>query len=696
MSAVSAARPSAPLRWLRWALLVAMLVVVVAVAGLFYLGRSARPRAGSAPGGGAGADADQQAPTPRDAVVVSQGFEYEQQVEGKPVFRIRGDSMTTDRGGKVELEGVGLELYREGEPFTMSSRRAVYDRESGEAQLEGDVHLAGSKLWELEAERLDLVDGGKTVVSGKGGKERVRFRRGRELAGSAGAMRFTLDDERLELSQGVRVAGREEDEGKRMVLEARRVSWQRDGRTIEAEAEDKESDKDRDKDRGKDRGKDRDKAGEENKVELVWGRSRLRAERISALLLADESGIETARATGKVTGVLVPERGNRLEFDGERCDVAIDAASSEPSRVALAGGPAAPARLEWKHEAATRTLVAPEVEVDLVAGVPSTALATGGVRLDELVRGRPRRIVASTRLDARFDTAGELDSADLDGAVEIEDGEQSASGESAKLTAGGERIVLTGSPARSRSPRGELEAPHLLFEQDKGRLSAEGGVRARFESESSPLASSEASTAREPVRVEAKSGAFLQDPKGFVFEGQVQAVQGSSLLFADRLAGDEATGTTTATGKVRTIWIDAPAQTAARGAKRAGTAPKAPQTVATAESLEYKRAQGEMRYAGDVLVRQEPRELRASEVTVKLSEAKRAERMHARGAVAVVDGASGRTVSGDEADYDLAAKSALVTGEPVTIKDRDGNVLKGKRALFDLESGDAKLLSGDS
>jgi lipopolysaccharide export system protein LptA len=666
MSAVSAARPSAPLRWLRRALLVAMLVVLAAVAGLFYLGRSARPRATAAPGDGAAAEAAGQTPTPRDAVVVSQGFEYEQQVEGKPVFRIRGDRMTTDRGGKVELEGVGLELYREGEPFTMSSRRAVYDRESGEAQLEGNVHLAGSRQWELEATRLDLIDGGKTVVSGEG-RERVRFRRGRELTGNAGAMRFTIDDERLELTNGVRVTGREEDEGKKMGLVARRAVWQRDDQTIETEGE----------------------------VELTWGRSRLHAEQLTARLLADESGLESASATGKVRGVLLPERGNRLEFEGDRCDVAVDPGSAEPSRVELAGSAASPARLEWKHEGATRTLVAPEVDVVLAAGVPSSALASGGVRLDERVRGRPRRVVSGTRLDARFDAAGELDSADLDGAVELEEGEQSATGDSARVTGGGARVVLTGAPARSKSPRGELEAPRLLFERDEGRLSAEGGVRARFEPESSPLASADAS-AREPVHVEAKSGAFLQDPKGFVFEGQVQAVQGSSLLFADRLAGDEAKGSTTATGKVRTIWVDAPAGAAARGAKRAGGGAKAPQTVATAESLEYKRAQGEIRYAGDVLVRQEPRELRASEVTVKLSDAKRAERMHARGAVVVVDGVTGRTVSGDEADYDLDAESALVTGEPVTIKDKDGNLLRGQRALFDLESGDAKLLSGDS
>jgi len=303
--------------------------------------------------------------------------------------------------------------------------------------------------------------------------------------------------------------------------------------------------------------------------------------------------------------------------------------------------------------------------------------------------------VRGTRLDARFDAAGELESADLDGEVSIEDGDQTATGDTAKLTAGGQHVVLSGSPARTRSPKGELEAPRLLFDQAAGKVNAEGGVRARFESESSPLPSSESSSKREPVRVEAKSGAFLQKSKGFVFEGQVQAIQGSSLLFADRLEGDEASGTTTATGKVRTIWSDKPASPAGSGGKSAKAASAAPQTVATAESLIYQRSEGRLRYAGDVLIRQEPREIRASEVIVELSEDRRAERLHARGAVAIVDGVSGRRVSGDEADYDLESKAAIVTGAPVTIKDKEGNVLRGKRALFDLESGDAKLLSGE-
>ena len=645
-----------------------MLLVVSAVAGLFYLGRTARPRGRAdrppppAPPAAVAGEAQRQ-PSPRDAVVVTEGFEYEQQVEGKPVFRIRGDRMTTDRGGKVELEGVGLELYRSGEPFTMRSKRAVYDRATGEAQLVGDVELE-AHAWRVMSERFDLIDGGKTVVSGRG-EDRVRFRRTDEIAGNAQALRFTIDDERLELTGGVQASGREEGEGKRMSIEAQRLTWERDSRAIQGEGE----------------------------VHLAWGRSQLRADRLDAVLRVDESGVESAEATGKVQGELVPEKGNRIELAGDYCRTLFDSAGDAPSVVVLRGDrDENAARVDWRNEGSRRWIVSPRIELRLADGTPTSASASNGAQLEEEFRGTKRRVKGRS-LEAAFDAEGALASADLEGGVELSDGELTASGTVAKLIEGGERATLDGKPARATSPRGELIAPKIVYRRSTGEMSASGGVRARFEPEQSPLpASGEGGASREPVHVEAKSGTFLQASRGFRFEGQVQAVQGTSLLFADRLEGDEKSGTTTASGNVRTIWRDAPAG----DAKPAKGAPKPPETIATSESLTYRRDEGFLRYAGDVDVRQAPREIKASEVVVHLSEDRRAERLHAKGAVVLRDGSTGQTVKGDEAEYDLSAKSAVVTGELVAIQDREGNVLKGKRALFDLVTGSAKLVSGES
>jgi len=61
--------------------------------------------------------------------------------------------------------------------------------------------------------------------------------------------------------------------------------------------------------------------------------------------------------------------------------------------------------------------------------------------------------------------------------------------------------------------------------------------------------------------------------------------------------------------------------------------------------------------------------------------------------VRVRDLASGRRVSGDRAEYDLESRSAIVTGTPVEIREGSGTVLRGRRALFDLATGAARLLS---
>ena len=45
------------------------------------------------------------------------------------------------------------------------------------------------------------------------------------------------------------------------------------------------------------------------------------------------------------------------------------------------------------------------------------------------------------------------------------------------------------------------------------------------------------------------------------------------------------------------------------------------------------------------------------------------------------------------ADYDLAARAVTVTGNPVVLSDRDGNQVKGRRLLYEIDGGAMKVLS---
>lgn len=636
---------------LRIVLLLAFLGVAVGVAALFLLGRSSRP----APARPA-ADAATASPQGAESTVLSEGFDYEQQIAGKPAFRLQGDRFTTDREGKVALDGVRLTLYRDGEPYEVRSRKARFDPETQDAELDGDVRVSGGGGWELAGGRLDLVQGGKTIVSREG---RVRFRRGENLTGTARRLRYRVEDQVLELLGKVAVTGREEPEGPRLALAAEKMTWERDGSSVVAEGE----------------------------VKLASGPDRVAAERIDARLLAEGEGFESATATGGVTGRLARAGDGTFNFAAASATVQFDAASGAPASVLLAAAAgAAPAQVTMRAgDGSVRRLSAPTVLVDLVDGRPARAAASTGVELREPARvGGVERVATAERLAATFTATSELAAAELTGSVRMRDGAWTVEGDAAELLEGGATAKVSGRPARARGERGELRAPLLQIDRATARLDAFQGVRATFRPESSPLAGGDPGSAALPVDVEAREASFHDRPRRFEFRDAVQAAQGESLLFADRLEGEEAASRATATGHVRTQWTD-------RAPAADGAAPLV--SVITAARLDYLRDEGRAHYEGGVRVRQERREIAGEAMDVEFDDDGQARRMHVTGGVTIDDRETGRQVTGDDADYDLASGQVVVLGEPVVIREQSGTTLRGRRALFDQRTGSARMLS---
>jgi len=632
-------------------LLVAMLVVVGGVAALFVLGRSSRPEPEAAEEESAPPLAA-ASPTDASATVLSEGFDYEQQVAGKPVFRLQGDRFTTDREGKVALEKVHLTLYREGEPYGVSSRRADYDPATQDAQLEGDVRLSGGDGWEIASSRVDLVRNGTVVVS-RGG--RVDFRRGSGLAGSARRLRFDLKQEKLELDGDVVVSARSESDPQRILgLAAASVEWARDGRRAEATGT----------------------------VHLTSGSDELRAAQLEIGLDEDGTTPERAVASGDVSGEMQAGESGSLRFTTEVANVTF--ASGAPAVVDLsASSPHASSELEMRQSGEPqRTMVAPNVRLALKDGKPAEVEATGGVELQERAGGSEGRRAKAQKLAASFDGAGQLSTARLDGNVSLIGDGWTVTGTQAVVRDAGDRSTVTGEPARAQGLRGDLRAPELEISRAESRLEARGGVHARFRPEEGPLATAGGATGDQPVDVEAAQATFVESPRKYEFRDGVQAAQGDSLLFADKLSGDDLS--TTATGKVRTLWTD-------RSAVASGGS--AVVTTITSDNLEYRKGDGSARYSGAVKVRQEKVELSADEITVEVEAGRRARRLLASGSARIYDRGSERTVTGDSADYDLTEGTAVVVGEPAVIREKGGVTLRGRRALFDRATGSARLVS---
>jgi lipopolysaccharide export system protein LptA len=56
---------------------------------------------------------------------------------------------------------------------------------------------------------------------------------------------------------------------------------------------------------------------------------------------------------------------------------------------------------------------------------------------------------------------------------------------------------------------------------------------------------------------------------------------------------------------------------------------------------------------------------------------------------------AGRLITGDKAVYDLDTRRMEVTGEKVTMRDREGNVVQGKRVIYLVDDGKVEVKGKD-
>ena len=99
-----AQRPPSKIARTRKVLLALRAVLLVALVGLYLVGRAGRPTPAERP-------AEDDGTTPRGEItLIGEGFEFTHSEGERPVFRIRGQSLRADRAGTVYLDGVGLTL----------------------------------------------------------------------------------------------------------------------------------------------------------------------------------------------------------------------------------------------------------------------------------------------------------------------------------------------------------------------------------------------------------------------------------------------------------------------------------------------------------------------------------------------------------------------------------------------------------
>ena len=659
-------RPSiAGLRRLILGLLVAGALALVAV---YLIGRSGRPAppprtagSGAAPSG--------------DITLIGQGFEYTQTDKGRKVFRIRGDSLKVRRGTEMLLAGVGLTLYDQaGVPYEVTGKEATYDQQSRDALLQGDVVLRGPSHVELATEGLKLEKGGNSVES----TGPVAFLYGQAYAGRASRMRVHVARNFLQLAGDVRIDSLPGAEPP-LSLRSAIVVLEREDHQVRADQD----------------------------VELRRGLDVVRARRLNATLSDDDKTLEFLRARWQVSGVVMLGGGegggdepaaadehkpSEVDFRCEVLSVEMEAGGKAPHSVELEGALDAPLNLQTHSaEGPVDTLTAGYAVGTFAGGDLTKVEAFDHPHLSEAAAGapdQPLRTLSSGKLVAGF-AAGRLAVVDAEKEVDYRFADTHVTGDRLHYDAGSGHGEMFGAPLHALSARGELTAPHAVFEEKAKVLTADGGVRATLKEEGagglsgSPLAGGEG-----PVQVEAKEALWRDDPRSYVFRGEVRAWQGKNLLVASSLRGDQtaAGDDLTASGGVKTVWTPAPEE--GKGTAGAG----APVEI-NAREMTYQRGEGLLEYHGDVRADQEGRLLTCRDLEVALDDKGKAKRMTCTGAVHLTDRAAGNSAEGDRAVYELTARTVEIDGAPVKLHKSDGTRVEGRRVLYDLDAGKARVLS---
>lgn len=678
-------RRSRALRRFRWLVLLAMVAAVVLVVGIYLAGRSERPR-----GPGEELEDDGLEPT-GEMVTVGEGFEYTATDAEREIFTIRGDRYSVNKEGIVFLEGVEVVIDREeGARYEVEGARGRFDEEKRQGRLGGGVRIRAPDGLELTTESLRITDGGDQIRS----RSPVAFQLGDGYRGTAEGLRAWLTASRFVLDGLVAIDSTPEAE-EPLEIRAKGMILERERQLLRSQD---------------------------------WAVLRRRGERLSALEMhfffaEDERTLRFVRAERKVTGLLrsggsvdLGDSGaRRLGFQADKLTLLMTDDGRHPQRLELEKGPGGRARVYTLGPApATRhRLIAPSIGARFDEnGVASRVEATGGVVLvmlepgeagvDEEALGAPpdpeeagdrapaepevvRRQATAREAEASFGPAGDLATVEMRGDVTLEDGRVEARGDRGVFDAVEETAELFGRPAVATGDRGRMEAPRILYTRDSGIVHGTRGVRTRIDDvQESALGGSPLASGDGPVWVEADVGYLRDEPRSFLFVGNVRAWRGDDLLVAEELRGDEAEDRLTATGGVRTLWT--PEQ-------ESGESGDGPIEV-TAEQLVHRSADRLLVYTGDVVAEQAGRVVAGREMTLTMAAEGGVERLVATGGVRV-DEAGGRSLRGERAVYDPVARTIDVSAAPggkVIMKDGDGSIVEGPRMRYDIDEDRVRVI----
>jgi lipopolysaccharide export system protein LptA len=241
--------------------------------------------------------------------------------------------------------------------------------------------------------------------------------------------------------------------------------------------------------------------------------------------------------------------------------------------------------------------------------------------------------------------------------------------------AGPERVVLA-------SERGRIGCDQAQLFNADGRAEARGNVQGFIE-EVSMMGDRDGESS--PAHFASEILEVAENGSTYHLRENARLWQGHRLLLADDLVYRHDTVAVRAAGHVRTTLP-------ASQFEPAGNPDE--DIVVDSRSLDYEQSAGTAIYRGNVRYSDPKHTLSAAELTVFFDDHDRVTAVEAEGSVELVELATGRRMTGQQARREVATQTMTVVGTPVRLSDPTGNVVSGSSLTWNQADGTVTVAGG--
>jgi LPS export ABC transporter protein LptC/lipopolysaccharide transport protein LptA len=590
-------------------------------------------------------------------------FRYQQLKEGRESFVIEAESMTGQQQEEVQLQGVTLHFnyMARGEPGTgtVTSDEASLDTAKQLAFFKGKVRVTTSDGFELTTETLHYR-GDRGIARTE---DPAQFHR-QELSGSSTGLLYDAEEGRVVLKADAFLKVRGDGKPDTEIRSARAILLRQEGSFQFLDG-----------------------------AVVTQGRDTLKSDRFILFFDEVDQYVTRARAVDNVEiesggdqplpgAAPLPAGGGRRRLRAGIFDMVFrrdgsleEAFGSRDAEVIVEPAPRGPRE---RRTAKARTLIFEFDDKGRATGVRGQKDSV--LTLEDLgPRPAPPRVLSAQGFDARLQPeTGELEGAEFTDDVSLIQGPQRATSETASYSAKGARLSFDKNPRLVDEAEGSELVARIIGVRTNGDITARQGVRHVLAGKSQRgvgfLGGNKAVATCELFQYDAETRVSRYKDNALLRSGRDE-VRGQEIRIEE---GADGKRRLTATGQVVSVLQprEEPAATAPPKGSRSG----APVETRALEMV-YEEAQGQVRYTGEVTIKQGDIVTKSPEATMYLSEdGSQVKTIVAGEPVEVRQGE--RMATGRRGTYTPAEETMELVGEEVTLRDPSQEVRRGRSLTF--------------